>query len=120
LDFSLVPHLLDTCREKLLQYVRQSDAMAIDLPASLASDVGSAIWMFRGGSNSRKLYPLLTIQGAGGVENGCLSREVYAYNKHLVEQELEGKRRLAKLWGIICPVLVAYCERKTAMYARRL
>jgi hypothetical protein len=119
-DFSLVPHLLDACRDKLLQYVRQSDAMAIDLPASLAEDVGSAIWLFRGASNSRKLYPLLTTQSADGGDDACLSRGVCMYHKYLTQQELEGKRRLAKLWAIICPVLVAYCERKTAMYARRL
>jgi hypothetical protein len=151
-DYSLVPHLVNTCRDKLMAHldatssagagegksgVKQEGASgsdagdgildsspvkasAIDIPDALLQDVQSSIWLFRSSCNSRKLYPLLFTLASQVPATHDFSAEIVAFSRQLTEKELAGKRRRAKLWGIICPMLVAYCERKVANMARRL
>lgn len=124
-DWGLVPHLLNVCSDKLTQYVQQQQGAGSsqDNPTGskkstytpLEEDIKSAIWMFRSSNNSRKLYPYLHT-----LTQDIVSTRVVSFNKQLVDRELSEKRRLAKLWSIICPELVAYCDRKIAAIGRRL
>ena len=133
-DYSLVPHIVHTCREKLLLYYNttpsstattttsvfshdtSSHLIGNSLPERVEDDIKSAIWLFRSSNNSRKLYPLLE----RASESCCLCKDISSYHRQWVSRELAQKQQLARLWGVICPVLVAYCERKLAIMARRL
>ena len=137
-DWGLVPSILSTCTERVKQLTAQlgeisATAATTASPETLSArdkilsvlgllndpqlerNIKNAIWLFRSANNSRKLYPLIG-QNIHIEVNQAVSR----YYRELIDSDLAQKRSLAKLWSIVCPMIVSYCERKIVALSNRL
>jgi len=137
-DWGLVPSVLSTCTERVKQLTAQLQEISTPMlnnaspeaqstsgnirsvlsilnDPQLERNIKNAIWLFRSANNSRKLYPLISQN-----MHNAVNQAIFTHYQELVDSDLAQKRSLAKLWGIVCPMIVAYCERKMVALSNRL
>ena len=83
--------------------------------------------MFRSGTNTHRLWPsLLDDDGQAAADDpaqGMLTGLVAsgrAARDTVVQAQLAEKRRLAAVWGCVCPAVEAYCRGKKKELEDRL
>jgi hypothetical protein len=121
-DWGLIPFVIKSCGVHLTA-IKESYGEPMDW----AELIKEAIWVFRSSINSRQLqqantHPvdaeLMYPQSLYTTLQNTLNKEVYRNFLSHRNESLFSKKRLARLWSVVCPHIVLYCNKKVSQIAR--
>jgi hypothetical protein len=121
-DWGLIPFVIKSCGVHLAA-IKESYGEPMDW----AELIKEAIWVFRSSTNSRQLQQVSTHpvdaelmypQSLYTTLQNTLNKEVSRNFLSHRNESLFSKKRLARLWSVVCPHIVLYCNKKISQIAR--